>query len=221
MVSWLSRLPKPCGIFTCCDSWTRVVARYAKVASLRIPEDLPLVGVDNDVLECELVAPHLSSVAVPWQTLGRSAASLVHQSLSGAPIWGKRIVISPVGVVVRGSSDIAAVDDPLVLCALHWIREHANGRLTVPMVARGVSASRQRLERRFRAVLGRSVLGEIRRARVELAKNFLSNTSMVLPEIAKRSGFTNAALLTVAFRRELGLPPASYRRLVRMGSGED
>ena len=70
IVAWLRTLPKPCGMFTCTDSWGRVVARYAREAGLRVPEDLALVGADNDVLKCELISPPLSSVMIPWQELG-------------------------------------------------------------------------------------------------------------------------------------------------------
>lgn len=221
IIAWLRGLPKPCGVFTCCDAWGRVLARYARIASLRIPEDIALVGVDNDTIECELAAPALSSVAVPWQSMGRSAATLVHRALAGKSVGDERIVVPPTGIVARRSSDVLAIDDALVLRAVGWIREHAGRRLTVPMVARGAAASRQRLERRFRGVLGRSVLEEIRRAHVEIAKHLLSSTSLGLPEIAKRSGFTNAALLSVAFRREVGLPPGNYRRALRKGVTED
>lgn len=215
MLSWLRQLPKPCGIFTCTDSWGRAVARYAHLAGLRIPEDLALVGADNDVLECELIAPPLSSVMIPWQDVGKNAAALVHRALSGTPIEGERRVIAPATVVARRSSSVLAIDDPLVAQAVRWIRAHADRRLTVTMVAREVGGGRQRLERRFRRVLNRTVQEEIRHAHVESAKVLLETTRASLVEVAKRSGFTNAALLSVAFQRELGMPPGSYRRRVR------
>ncbi len=212
LVAWLRRLKKPCGIFTCTDGWARTVARYARVAGLRIPEDVALVGADNDTLECELIAPPLSSVIIPWQEVGRNAAKLVALALSGKVTTEKRLVVAPVGVMRRRSSEVLAIDDALVDKAVRWIREHADRRLTVPMVARGVGSGRQRLERRFRAVLDRTVQEEIRRAHVEEAKRLLATTRAGLPEVAKRSGFTTAALLSVAFQRELGMPPGRYRR---------
>jgi LacI family transcriptional regulator len=215
LLSWLRELPKPCGIFTCTDGWARNVARYARLAGLRVPEDLALVGADNDVLECELMTPPLSSVMIPWQEVGRSAAKLVQLALSGQSIQDKRIVVSPVGVVARRSSDVLAIDDVLVAKAVRWIRENADRRLTVPMVADAVGGGRQRLERRFRRVLDRTIQEEIRRAHVEAAKGLLGTTEARLEEIAKQSGFTNAALLSVAFQRELGMPPGAYRRRMR------
>lgn len=212
IVEWLLSLPKPCGIFTCSDGWARIVIRSVRLAGLRIPEDVLLVGADNDVVECELVAPRLSSVIVPWQEVGRSAARLVQHALSGHSIQAERLIISPVGVQSRRSSDTWAIDDLLVAKALRWIREHAHQRLSVPAVARAVGGGRQRLERRFRRVLDRTVVEEIRRARVEAAKELLQTTRAGLSEIAKLSGFANAGLLNTAFQRELGIPPGVYRR---------
>jgi LacI family transcriptional regulator, galactose operon repressor len=214
-------LPRPCGVFACCDAWARVVARYARVADLRVPEDISIVGVDNDAIECELTAPPLSSVVVPWQSVGRHAAQLVRLALSGEMIAGKRIVVAPADVMTRRSSDALAIEDAMVSRAVRWIHQHSNRSLTVPSVARAVGTSRRRLERRFHAVLGRTVVQEIRRVRVEAAKRLLSATGHDLAQIAKLSGFTNAALLNVAFRRELGLPPGAYRRRVQSSSSHD
>jgi len=91
IAAWLTGLPKPCGVFTCCDSWARVVSRYAGASGLRVPEDLALVGVDNDLVECQLMVPPLSSVAVPWRSVGESAARLVSLGLNGTPIAGNYI----------------------------------------------------------------------------------------------------------------------------------
>lgn len=215
IVAWLRSLPKPCGIFTCTDGWGRTVARYAREAGLRVPEDIALVGADNDVLECELISPPLSSVMIPWQEVGRQAATLVRLALAKQAIAGRRVVIAPIAVAARRSSDVLAVNDELVRQAVVWIRDHADRRLTVPMVARAVGGGRQRLERRFRRALDRTVQEEIRRSHVEAAKYWLGSTRASMADVAKRSGFTNAALLNAAFQRELGIPPGTYRRRLR------
>ncbi len=215
MVAWLRGLPKPCGIFTCTDGWARAVARYTQLAGLRIPEDIALVGADNDVIECELMSPPLSSVLIPWREVGRSAAKLVHAALSGKASATERIVVAPVTVIARRSSELLAVDDALVARAVEWIRAHAGQRLTVPTVARAVASGRHRLERAFRRVLGRTIQAEIRRARVDAAKRLLEASRSTLSEVAKLAGFKTASLLTAAFQRELGMTPGAYRRRVR------
>ncbi len=221
MVAWLRALPKPCGIFTCTDSWGRVVVRYAREAGLRVPEDLVLVGADNDDLECELISPPLSSVMIAWQEVGRNAATLIRLALGNQSIAGRRVMVSPIGVAARRSSDVLAVDDEVVASAVAWIRAHADRRLTVAMVARAVSGGRQRLERRFRRALDRTIQDEIRRAHVEAARHWLATTRANMSEVAKRSGFTSSSLLNVAFRREIGMPPGEYRRRVQKQFGRD
>jgi LacI family transcriptional regulator len=221
IMSWLLGLPKPCGLFTCADHWARIVARYVRLAGLRVPDDVALVGVDNDVVECELLAPPLSSVMVPWQELGRHAASLVQRSLLGQRIEPQRWVTSPIAVAARRSSEVLAIEDTLVATAVRWIRQNAHQHLNVPMVADAVGGGRKRLERRFRRALDRTVQEEIRRARVDTAKALLQTTRTSLAEIAKQSGFSNAALLSVAFKREVGMPPGVYRRRVHATLGAD
>lgn len=215
LVAWLAGLPKPCGVFTTTDTWGRVVARYARAAALRVPEDVALLGVDNDVLECELIQPPLSSVAIPWAELGEKAASLVQLALARKPIAGKHHSCAPLSVVTRRSSDAFGVHDPLVARAVTWIRAHSAERLSVPRVASALRSSRQRLERHFRASVGRSVSEEIRRTRVEAARLLLERTQDSLAVIAKQTGFSSAALLSVAFRREIGVPPGTYRRRLK------
>lgn len=223
MVAWLRALPRPCGVFTCTDGWGRAVARYAREAGLRVPEDLALVGADNDVLECELISPPLSSVIIPWEEMGRGAATLVRLALGGQRIGGRRVVVSPVAVAGRRSSQLLAIEDALVASAVAWIHDHADRRLTVTMVARAVGGGRQRLERRFRRALDRTIQEEIRRAHVEAAKHWLVTTRVGLAEVARRSGFSSPSLLSVAFRREIGLPPGTYRRRLQrqLGKADD
>jgi LacI family transcriptional regulator len=224
ILEWLRGLTKPCGIFTITDGWGRTVARYVRAAGLRVPEEIALIGADNDVLECELLLPPLSSVVIPWQELGRNAAALVQLGLCSKSIEGKRRVLSPITVMARRSSDVLAIGDPIVAKAVRWIRSNADLRLTVSMVARAVGGGRKRLERRFRATLDRTVHDEIRRSHVDVAKRLLESTDIELVHVAKQSGFATAALLNVAFRREVGMPPGRYRRRAReacAGPGDD
>jgi LacI family transcriptional regulator len=189
--------------------------RYAELAELRIPEDIALIGADNDELECELMLPPLSSVLIPWQEVGRCAARLVYGALSNKLDSKERIVVLPLTVVPRRSTELLAVEDELVARAVEWIRSNATGRLTVPIVARAVASGRHRLERAFRRVLGRTIHEEVRRARVDAAKRLLEGSRSSLVEVAKNSGFKTASLLTAAFHREIGMTPGVYRRRLR------
>lgn len=220
MIAWLKSLPTPCGVFTCTDGWGRSVARWAREAGLRVPEDIAIVGADNDVLECELISPPLSSVMIPWEIVGREAATLVRAALAGVAIAGKRSLVAPTAVVPRRSTDLMAIEDDVVVAAVRWIRQRADQRLTVPMVASAVGGGRQRLERRFRKALDRTVQEEIRRAHVEMAKRLLATSNAPLEEIAAGSGFASASMLNSAFQREVGTTPGAYRRTARRRHGK-
>jgi len=215
LAAWLSGLPQPCGIFACCDPWARVVARYALVAGRRVPEDLGIIGVDNDWFECSTAVPPLSSVAVPWRTVGRRAAELVRRGLAGARLEGDLVMVPPSHVVARRSTEVEAVSDELVARTIAFIHEHVQEPLSVPKLARAVASTRQRLERRFRNALGRTVAAEIRRARVEVARGLLATTDHKLSDIASQCGFSTSAILSETFRRELGVAPGAYRRRLR------
>lgn len=221
LTAWLQSLPKPCGLFACSDRVGRIVARHTRAARVRVPEDLALLGCENDPMECELLAPPLSSIAIPWLAVGRAAADIVQDILAGKEVTGERVVLAPLEVVARRSSDVFAVDDEIVAEAVSWIYANVSDRITVPMVARAVGSGRQRLERRFRACLGRTIHDEVRRARVEVAKRALSTTSLGLHHVAEESGFSSAALLSIAFQKEVGMPPGAYRRRAQGTLGAD
>jgi LacI family transcriptional regulator len=122
------------------------------------------------------------------------------------------VLVRPTHVAERRSSDVLSVDEPLVASAVAWIHQHSDQQIFVDDVVKAVKTYRQRLERRFRAALGRSVMEEVRRARVERAKRLLVMTDLSLPDVASRSGFTSASLLSVAFRRETSSTPGAFRR---------
>jgi LacI family transcriptional regulator len=216
ILAWLRALPTPCGVFACCDTWARVVACYCRGTGLRVPEDIALIGADDDPVECELTAPALSSVAIPWREVGREVAMVLRRGLDGK-LPTEPVLVRPTHVVGRRSSDILAVDEPLVAAAVAWIHEHSDQQILVNDVVRAMNTYRQRLERRFRAVLGRSVMVEVRRSRVERAKRLLAMTDLSLLDVALKSGFTSASLLNAAFRREARTTPGAFRRRATTG----
>ncbi len=213
--AWLGTLPKPCGVFACCDTWARLVASYCRAGGHRVPEDISLIGADNDPLECELTTPALSSVVIPYREIGRKVAERVARGLARSR-RADALLVQPLHVVGRRSSETLAVDDPLVAAAVTWIHRHSDRYLTVNDIVRATKTYRQRLEKRFRAVLNRSVMEEVRRSRVERAKHLLAMTDLPLRDVASKSGFTTPALLSVAFRRETRTTPGAFRRRARM-----
>ncbi len=215
IVAWLRSLPKPVGVLACNDIRGRELNELCLEEDLKVPDQLAIMGVDNDDLECELSHPPLSSVAVPWREAGFRAASLLSDLFDGKDVPAVRHLIDPTMVCERQSTDTLAIHDEEVAAAVRFIRENAHQRISVEDVLREVPAARRSLEKRFRAILGRSPLEEIRRVHIERAKHLLLTTDLAMPEIAEASGFTSAAWFSKAFHDIAGEAPISYRRRLR------
>jgi LacI family transcriptional regulator len=214
--AWLLSLPKPTGMMICCDAWAQLITNQARLAGIRVPEDLALVGIDNNPQVCELMHPPLSSVDIPWRRIGYDAAQLGERLLRRESIDVRRIALPPAGVVARRSSDVLAVDDPDVAAALAFIHARADRPVTVAQILRHVPVYQHRLERKFKQLVGRRMQQEIRRVHVELAKRLLTATDLPMPDVAVKSGFANASKLSVAFRTETGQTPSDFRRRFRL-----
>lgn len=211
VIPWLLDLPKPAAVFVGCDDWGAALASFCRKAGIQVPEQVALVGVDDDEFVCQISVPALSSVALPLRRLGSEAALIVDRLLQGRPLPERRVLLEPAGVVARRSSDMVAVEDPDVAAALAFIHRHADKPLSVMELLREVPASQSRLERGFRRLVGRTMVEEIRRVHVEQARRLLATTELPTHEIAERSGFPSATKLGMAFRRETGLTPTQYR----------
>ena len=191
------------------------IAEVCRQVGLRVPEDVALVGVDNDDLLCEIARPTLSSVALPTERIGMEAAALVDRLLAGGCPIDLPLLLPPLHVVVRQSSDILALNDAEVVAAIRFIREHAHAPLSVNEVLKAVAISRRSLERRFRIALDRSIWDEIRRAHMERAKTLLVSSDLAIATVAELAGFSDSRQLSMVFRQETGQTPTAYRRQLR------
>ena len=210
---WLEKIPKPAAIFACNDIPARHIANLCWQMDLKIPEQIAILGVDNDEIECHLARPPLSSIAVPGDRIGYEAAALLDRMLrKKVPARDDAYIFEPTEVITRQSTDIMAVEDDDIRLALGYIRKNINNPFGVDDVAENVCLGRRVLERRFRQLLGRTVLQEIWRARVDVAKKLLRETSLSMPQIAARAGFADAQRLAVVFRKVVDMSPTDYRR---------
>ena len=213
---WLVRLPRPIGILASHDPQGVELSEVCRHSGLRVPEEVALVGVDNDDLLCELTRPSLSSVALPAERIGFEAAqlldSLMERSRPRRPLCRSSLLLPPQGVVVRGSSDILAIKDADVAAALRFIRQHAHQPIQVKDVLDEIPVSRRTLERRVRAVLGRGVWEEIRRTHVERSKSLLAETGMSMSEVGAECRVFGS---TPALR---GVPPRRWYDPHRLSS---
>jgi LacI family transcriptional regulator len=197
------------------DMWGLQLAEVCRDVGLRVPADVAIVGIGNDDLLCEMSRPSLSSVAVPAEQIGHEAAALLERLMAGSAPPERPIMLPPLGVVTRQSSDILAIGDPDVAAAVRFIRQRGHLPTRVGDVLREVPVSRRSLERKFRQILNRGVSEEIRRVHVDRARALLSGTDLPMSALADHAGFSNATHLSVVFRQETGMTPTSYRRQFR------
>jgi LacI family transcriptional regulator len=210
---WLRALPRPTGILAPNDLWGIELTEVCRDVGLRVPEDIAVLGVDDDDLYCLISRPPLSSIAIPAQAIGERAAALMNRLIDQPERCPAHDVLLPPGdVVVRRSTDLVAHDDPDVVAAIRFIRENAHRPLRVSDVLREVPVSRRWIERRIVEAIGLTLGAEIRRAHLERAQRLLLDTTLPIAQIARHSGYTDLRQLEAAFRRELGATPSQYRR---------
>jgi LacI family transcriptional regulator len=212
LVEWLRSLEKPVGVMACNDDRARQVSEACKVASIRVPDDLVLIGVDNDQLVCEFSDPPLSSVELDFHRSGFEAANVLHLLMSGQTVENLTILVEPTRAVARRSTEVLAVDDQAVGRALSYIRHDPRRPIRVDEVARAAALSRRVLEKRFRACVGRSVMQEIRRVRTEHIARLLVETELTIHQIGAEMGFGGIEHIARYFREEKGISPLAYRR---------
>jgi LacI family transcriptional regulator len=200
------------GLFVCSDQFAPDLASACVVAGLRIPDDVAIVGVDNDPAFCEVIQPSLSSVDANHGEIGYVAASLLDRILKGASTQRKEYRIVPHGVEIRQSSDVYAISDEGVKKALLAIREDACQGISVNEIAQRAGYSRSVLQRRFRSLLGQTVHDAIVGTRLSRAKELLTLTRLPLLEVAVRSGFNYQEYLNQVFKERVGMTPGEYRK---------
>jgi len=212
IANWLLTLPKPIGLMTCNDDRGEWVIEACKIAGLNVPDEVAIVGVDNDPLICDLCDPPLSSIVLNVEKAGYEAAALLDKMMAGERATRCDIHVRPTHVTIRQSTDVLAVDDANVAAAIRFIRQHSKTVIQVSDVVSAVALSRRVLEKRFRNILGHSIHDEIRRTRVEQIIQMLAETAMSISEIAQALGFSDAAHISRYFRREKGMSPLAYRK---------
>jgi LacI family transcriptional regulator len=211
LARWISNLPMPIGLFACDDDRGREVLEACKLAGFNVPEDVAVVGVDNDEVFCELSDPPLTSVALNAETAGYRAAALLDVMMQGRVRKRQRIVVEALGVVTRRSTEIVAVEDDDVASALQFIRRQQGCDISVDRVAQEVALSRRSLEKRFRDTIGRTVLEEIQLTRLERAKRLLLETTYPISKVAEIAGFGSAGYFIQFFQKHVGKTPRKYR----------
>lgn len=220
LAAWLEHLPKPVGVFACFDGRARQVLEACQLSGRAVPDEVAVLGVDNDEVLCELSSPPLSSVLPNARRTGQEAAAILGRMMRGGRALACTLEVAPLRVVGRQSTDAVCVADRQVAAAVRFIGAHACEGIGVAAVLRAVPGSRTCLERKFRHWLGRTPHQLIAQCRLERARQLLAETELAIAEVAELAGFDSGSYLSVAFRRAMGATPLAYRRQHRpVGAG--
>ena len=211
IAAWLKTLPKPVGEMACYDSRGQQVLDACRSAGFAVPDEVAVIGVDNDELLCELASPPLTSVIPNAHRAGYVAAARLDRMMAGRKVAPTAELVPPIGVASRQSTDALALIDKDIVWAVRMIREHACEGINVADVLRVVPLSRRVLEQRFQKLLGRTPREEILQVRLSRVRQLLGETDLALYQIAERTGFEHVEYLSVVFKRETGLTPSAFR----------
>jgi LacI family transcriptional regulator len=210
---WLQRLPKPVAALAACDMLGCHLSNLAAEAGFVIPDEIAVLGVDNDQAICNICDPPLSSIALNYRKAGYDAARLLDGIICGRQrMQGQCVKIQPTHVEARGSTDIFSIDDAEIVQALKYIRQRSNQPMQVEEIASHVCISKRSLQLKFQKALGRSIHTEIVQAHFEVARTLLLETNLSIDEIAIRSGFHYTSNMRRAFKQICGLLPQKYRQ---------
>ena len=211
MIRFLESLPRPTAILAAMDGRARLVIEACSAAGLRVPEDIAVLGVDDDPLLCEATMPTLSSIRTDRYRHGREAAARLDALLHGRAPNPRNLAVPPLGVRTRGSTGYDAMRDPFLARAIAYIRLHADSRIDLADVVAAARCSRRYLETRFRSRLGTTIFGMAQRERIGRVKELLENTTLPIGEIAERCGFPGNSDLSILFRRIVGTSLRDWR----------
>ncbi len=212
---WLLEQPRPFALFMENDACAGLLYDLCQQNNLIIPNDISLLGVNDEDIFCHNKNPPLSSIQVPSRLAGYRAAQMLDQLFKTRKPPKKPLFLKPGSVVERASTVLFNIPDPQLVKALRFITENAANRISVDQIARAAGLSRRVLEKRFRTHLNCSPYEEVRRAKIEIAKNALRETNLTIEQIAETVGMVSGNYLSQTFKKMVGQTPGSYRRNFR------
>lgn len=208
---WIKALPKPCGVFAVHDPVAEDVLQLASVNGITVPDELAVIGVDDDPVICERTSPSLTSIGLDFEQGGFLCAQLLDERIKNPNFTEARLGYGVTSVVRRLSTRRFRTSDRRVSCAITFIRRTACGGVTVPMVASVMGLKRRMAEIVFRRETGHSIHDEIRDVRLERVESLLRNPRQQISMLAELCGWKSAAALRTAFRAKHGKSPADWR----------
>ena len=211
VAAWLLKQQRPLALFACNDVCGQQVLNACREHGINVPGEVAVMGVDDDEVLCTISEPPLSSIKPDAERLGTQAAALLDAMMRGKRAHSGLVEIPPLWIVERASTDVVAIEDPVTVKALRFIRAHVADGINVKDVLTHVGCSRTDLGVRFRHWLKTSVRTEIVRLRLERACSLLRQTNLSLAQIARQCGFRDAPSFCRLFRRRRKQTPTRYR----------
>jgi LacI family transcriptional regulator len=211
MERWIRSLPKPIGILACNDDRGQHVLEACKAAGMAVPDEVAVIGVDNDAILCELCEPPLSSIALNTEEAGYMSARLLHSLMNGDRMRGQEIIVSGTHIVKRQSTDVLSVDNADVANAIRFLRQNIKNKIRIDSIVAQTHLSRRSLEMQFRRLLRRTIYKEVCHARIELMMQMLVETNVSISEITASLSFTDVAHASRFFKRESGMSMKQFR----------
>ena len=212
LAPWLAALPRPCGLLAANDATADIVLHILKNLRIKVPEEIAVVGIDNDPLICENTTPTLTSIDLDFESSGYLAAEMLDAQMRGRNVRGEIRTFAASQVIHRGSTRILKRKDDAIKKALEFIREKAATRISPRDVIEQIGGSRRQTEYRFREFVGKSIGEEILAVRLETAKKLLADPVIPIGAVAERCGYSDDSLLRRAFKSATGLSLSEYRK---------
>ncbi len=215
LTRWVKRLARPIAVMACNDDRGLQLLDACRRADVRVPDDVSVLGVDNDEFECGLATPSLSSIDINLEGIGYRAAELLDGLMHKKPPPAEPVLLPAGDVIPRHSTDALAIDDPELCAVVRYLREHACERIRMDDVTQATGMERRTLERKMKEVFGRSPKDELLRIQIDEAKRLLLGTELSVKVVSARTGFGNSRYFSKIFRDRVGLAPGQFRRTHR------
>jgi len=217
LAQWLRSLKKPVGVMAANDSRARHVLEACRTIGVRVPDEVAVIGADNDELMCELTEPPLSSVEQGAKMVGYRAAELLDRLIAGRKAPQIANYVLPERVVARRSTDYLAIEDADVAAAVRFIRQHVHEHVQIADIVEALGVSQRTLAAQFKNVMGKTIHSEIQKTMIARARELIAAGELSLKQVAAAAGFAHVQHLTNLFRSSLGQTPSEFRRMARLG----
>lgn len=211
--TWLHSLPKPTALLACNDFMARQVTEICLLENIRIPEDISLLGVDNDEFMCNISSPTLSSIRLNFEKHGYDLAKILFKMIREKQIWPARIAVEAIGVVERMSTRHKIISDPYIREIVEFIKHNYTQDIDIRKLVSFIPLSRRAIELKFKKEMHPyTITSYLTKLRLEHFCHLLEHTSIPIKEAAEQSGFIESSNFSTIFRKHMGCTPSAYRK---------